>query len=241
VLLRANETYFKLDRRNRESEVSKIIESAGKAPVKVSSSVYAAFQAAEKVAKWSNGAFDITSPKGPGNYKDIKLKTQGSDNTVYLEKAGMAVSFDAIIDGFMADFIIKNIHASNMYNAMVKVGNVFRGIGQNLHGPWKITIEDDSGVFAKHALNITVTNVSVATVSASQYRGVSIFDPRTKEPIYMPSKGTAVVLQDAALAQGLAQAAFILGPDKGLEMLTKYAKGLIVDKNGRFMRTPGFL
>ena len=47
-------------------------------------------------------------------------------------------------------------------------------------------------------------------------------------------------LRDAALAEGIAYAAFVSGPEKGMALLSKYARGLIVNGEGQFLRTPGF-
>jgi len=238
VLSKINAVYTNLDWSNAQGEVSRVNANAGRGPVTVSSEVLAAFQAAKKVSSWTKGAFDITYFQGPGNYKDIEIDK--SNYTVGLKTAGMRVHFDKIIDGFLADVIIHYVYHANMHNAMVKVGSIFRGMGNGIRGPWRIQVQDDSGTFAKHALNLTVMNVGVAAVSASKYRGTSIIDPRSKRAINMPCKGVVAVMREAALANGLAEAVFVLGPDKGEKVLSKYAKGLIVNNRGRFIRTAGF-
>jgi thiamine biosynthesis lipoprotein ApbE len=237
VLSRANEAYFKLDWRNSGSEISRLQTSAGQGPQKVSPEVLAAFQAARKISEWTDGAFDITY-RGTGSFKDIKVDEGAS--TVEIKTPGLQLSFEGIIDGFLADMIIRYIYAAGMQNAMAKVGSIFRGVGQAMYGPWKIQVEDDSGVFAHHALNLTVQNTGVAAVSASEFRSESIIDPRTRQPMYPKCKGVVAVMKDAALAEGVARAVFVVGPEEGTSLLQKYAKGLIVDKNGRFIRTEGF-
>jgi len=237
VIAKANEVFGRLDWRNPRGEVARVNASAGAGPVQVSPEVFSAFQAAKKVSKWSKGAFDITYA-GPGNYRDIKISK--GKYTVELTKPGMKVYFDGIMEGFLADLMIRYLYTAGMRHAIVKVGSVFRGMGKTVNGPWKVQVQDDSGMFAKHALKLTVVDTGVATVSANQFRGVPIVDPRTRAQIRATCKGDVVVMKEAALAQGIAQAVFVLGPTEGLALLSKMGKGLIVDNNGQFIRSPGF-
>ncbi len=239
VSSKATETFTKLDWQNPSSDISKLNQSAGQGPIKVSDDVAHAIAEAMKISAWTNGAFDITYA-GSGSWRDIKVNEGNA--SVELKKSGMQLRFDNMMEGFLADLMIRYINTANMKNAMVKVGSVFRGMGQSIMGPWKIQVQDDEGTFAHHALNLTVRNAGIAAVSASQYREKPLIDPRSKSTISPPCRGTTIVMKDAAHAQGVAHAVFVLGPKKGYEMLTKMGKaaGLIVDSAGKFIRTPGF-
>ncbi len=239
LIAKANESFARLDWQNPQGDVARINASAGSGSVKVSDDVTAAFKAAVQSAGWTGGAFDIVVA-GDGSYKDISVN-EGS-STVELKKSGMQVHLDNMVNGFLAEFLIRYINAANMQNAMVKVGNVFRGIGSAMYGPWKIQVQDDAGTFAHHALNLSVSNTGIATVSASQFRAAPPVDGRTKQPIQPRCKGVTLVMNDAALAEGVAQGVFILGADEGMKLLEKLgkAKALIVDNDGKFMRSPGF-
>lgn len=239
VSSRATESFMRLDWQNPASDVARINASAGQDPVKVSEDVAHAFEEAKTISNWTGGAFDITA-SGAGSWKDIKVDLGAS--TVELKRSGMQARFDPLVEGFLAEYLIRMISGANMHNAMVKVGSVFRGVGQGLAGPWKIQVQDDEGTFAHHALNLVVSNAGIATVSANQFRGQPLIDPRSKQAINPPCKGTTIVMKNATQAQGVAMAVFVLGPEKGYEMLVKLgnARGLIVDGNGKFIRTPGF-
>lgn len=239
VSQRVSETFMRLDWQNPSGDVARVNASAGVGPVQVSPDVADAFEKAKKISSWTKGAFDITYA-GPGSYKNIRVNKGNS--SVELKKGGMQARFDNLIEGFLAEYMIRLIHTANMQNAMVKVGNVFRGMGSGVQGPWKIQVQDDAGTFAHHALNLVVSNAGIATASASQYRGRQLIDPRSKGAINPPCKGTTIVMKNAAEAQGIAFATFVLGPKKGYEMLVKLgnARGLIVDSAGKFIRTPGF-
>jgi thiamine biosynthesis lipoprotein ApbE len=101
-------------------------------------------------------------------------------------------------------------------------------------------MQDDEGTFALHALNLSIANTGVAAISRSQFRASPPIDPRTKMKIEPTCKGVVVLMDDAALAQGLAGAAFVLGPVEGMKLIEKHGKGVIVDNAGKFLRTPGF-
>ncbi len=239
IIARANQSYIRLDCQNPSSIVSQLNSRAGskEAQVVVPEDVLSSFQAAKKISSWTGGAFDITQ-SGSGSYKNIKIRNGSS--SVELKKSGMRVCFTPIIDGLMSDYILHSLKASNMGNAIVKVGNVFRGTGNSIAGPWKIEVRDDAGTYAHHALKLVVKNSGISTVSASQYRAKPLIDPRSKQRIALPCKGVTVVMQEAALAQGVARAVFILGPKEGFKLLSSKARGLIVSNSGQFLRTPGF-
>ncbi len=234
VSAKANEAYARLDDLNPQSDILRINAGAGSGSVKVADDVAAAFKAAQQAASWSGGAYDFIT--GTGTYRDVSV----GDSSVELKKAGMEAHLGGMLNGFFAEYLIRLINASSMQNAMVKVGNVFRGIGQGMYGPWKIQVQDDSGTYAHHALNLSVSNTGIATVSANQFRSGQLLDPRTKQQIAPRCKGVTLIMNDAALAEGVAQAIFVLGAEEGMKLLSKYGKGLIVDNDGKFLRSPGF-
>ncbi|MFA5812111.1 MAG: FAD:protein FMN transferase, partial [bacterium] len=207
VYQKANESYARLDWQNPSSEVSRINASAGQSGAPASDDVVEAFKTAQKISKWTNGAFDVIFG-GTGHYKDVSV----GGSSVNLKNAGMQAHFDGMIEGFMAELMIRYVYAAGMQNAMVKVGNTFRGIGMNVMGPWKIQVQDDEGGFAHHALNLSVSNTGIATVSANQFKAQPLVDPRTNSQVGQPCRGVTVVMNDAALAQGVANAVFLVGP-----------------------------
>lgn len=235
LIARANDSYLRLDWQNTSSEVAKVNAAAGAGAVGVSPEVASAFKVATKIAEWTGGAFDVTYA-GSGSWRDVKV----SGDSVELQKQGMNVRFDGMMEGYLADLIVFYIKSSGMTNAMVKVGDVFRGIGSSLHGPWKVQIEEATGIFAHHAISLTVENTAVAAASVDSLRGLNLIDPRSKGQKSPSCKGAVVVMKEAADAQGLAHAVFVLGPDEGMKLMTKMSKGMIIDNNGKFLRTPGF-
>lgn len=237
VVREAKDLYSRLDVSNREGEVSRINNNAGGWAIKVSWPVLEAFKSARKISEWTGGVFDIVL--SGGNYRSVIIDED--ESTVKLDKMGMNIDFSPIIDGYVADYIVKLIYTAKMENALVKVGKVFRGVGQSLYGPWRIEVEEDFAAAVKHSLKLTVLNSGVATVSVTEFRGRPLVDYRSKEIVPLRCKGTAIVMSDAAFAQGIAYAVFVLGPTMGYDFLNNFglARGLIVDSQGQFLKTAG--
>lgn len=237
LVQKANESYSNIDAQNPSGDVGKIIAAAGKDAVQVSPETVSAFEVALKVSKWSEGAFDITSGE-VGDWRDIKVSK--SSSTVKLSKAGMTVNLQNIAEGHVAEILIRLIKLANMNHALVKVGSTFRGMGQSINGPWKIEVMDNEGSFAHRAINLTVQDTGIATASAATYRINKLVDPRTKKQVEPKCRGIVVVAPDTATAQALANAAFVMGPQDGMKLISSYGKGLIVDLSGNFLRSQGF-
>jgi len=239
VAQRGNEAHAQLDWQNPGGDVGRINAAAGQGAVTVSEDTIAAFEEARRISDWTKGWFDVAA-SGQGSYKDIGIDKGG--RTVQLKKSGMQVRFDGMLEGFLAEYMARLIATANMQNAMVKVGNVFRGMGSGLAGPWKIQVQDSEGTYAHHALNLQVNNNAVATVSSNEFSTQELINPRNKERIAPPCKGVTLVMPNAAEAQGAAKAVFIAGPKDGYDLIAKMGKasGLIVDNAGKFIRTPGF-
>lgn len=236
----AKRTFTDLDWQNPASEIAKLNASSGKGEIKVSDNTVAILKAAERVSEWTHGAFDVSYASPSGNYSAIKINDQ--TRTIAIKKNGLQIRLDPIMDGFLADLMVRIIYAAGMQNTLVKMGNVFRGLGRSLHGPWKIQVQDDAGTYAHRALNLTVNNSGMATISQTDFRATQLYDPRSKNPVVIGCRGVTMIMNEAALAQGLARAIMVLGPVEGTTLMTKLGnvKGLIVDNAGKFIRSPGF-
>lgn len=237
----AKRIHLELDHRNPQGDVGKLNALNDTAEVKLTEDVFTAFKAADRVARWTNGAFDITYASENGDYNSYKLNEE--KNTIKIKKPGLKFRFDKIEQGYIADVLVRFIYAHGMKNALVKMGNVFRGIGSSLYGPWKVQIQDDAGTYAHRALNLGIQNSGAAILSRTQFNSSSpLIDPRSKQQIDPTIRGNTVVMKEAALAQAYAYALFVMGAKNGYEHSVALGQGkaLIVDNKGTFLRTPGF-
>ncbi len=230
VTQHADEAY-----RTISSDVARLNGSSSQAPASVGWQTAECVANARRVAEWTKVDI-LAAPGSSGGYKDVKVDVE--KRTIEFKKAGVRINIDPVINGYLADVLIRYIHASGMQNAMVKVGNVFRGVGVSLHGPWKIQVQEDSTTYARHALNLTVSDTAIATISSTQLPGRQVYDPRSGKNIATQCKGATIVMSEAALAEGVAYAVMIAGPKDGMKILERVgkARGLIVDKSGKFLR-----
>lgn len=97
---------------------------------------------------------------------------------------------------------------------------------------WQVGVQDPQD--RKKLLGVVVLNDGEALSTSAQYEQPGhIIDPRTGKPAGKCLSVT-VVAKDAALADALSTAVFVLGPADGIKLLGRYgAKALIVDRNGK--------
>lgn len=217
----AGRLYDQMNTANPASEVAKLNANHGGKPYPLSSELTSLFKAAERVAHSTSGAFDISQ----GHFRQIDLDEK--HNRVKLKDPTIQVRFDGIIEGFIADVLVRYIYSAGMKNMMIKIGPAFRALGQGVYEPWKLQVEDSLGVYANRAVNVFMGNSGAAAVSGNAQSCC---------------RGVTIAMKEAALAQGTAQAIFVLGIEEGKKLLEQIggAKWVIVDQKGNFIRSPGF-
>ena len=226
-----------LDEDNPSSEVSKVNDNAGVGFVEVGPELTTLIKAAKKANLWTGGAFDITLTPEIGNFKQIKI----SDNLVYLKKKGMRIGFKKIVSGYIADLLIRGIYNANLNDALVEVGQASRSIGAGVAGNFRTQVDDSEGTYAKRGITLDTSNVSVG----SSIRGVNAptFDPRwARQETFVPlARSVTIISRNAAISEALAHGIYILGPEKGMEIIRtlQNIRGVIVNNNGNFLKSPG--
>lgn len=222
------------DTNTPNSEISQINANAGKGAIQVSPEVVRLMELAKNVNDWTHGAFDITQT-GQGR----KVKVDTKHNTVLLKDVGIKITLDEVLYGYLADLTTQNLYNSGIQNLMVQVGGVSRSIGQSAVGPWRIDIADNNGTFAQRAISLSFSGLSVATVGMGHDQPT--VDPRNNNILLPQMKGIALLAQDAATAQAIANAMFVLGPN-GAASLANELQGMkyvILDNKGNMLKSPG--
>ncbi|MFH1874480.1 MAG: FAD:protein FMN transferase [Pseudomonadota bacterium] len=235
VVEEAKHTYLLLDANSSLSQVGQVNAAAGKKDgVKVNWQVLDAFKSAQSISKWTGGVFDIVD--GKNSYRNIEIDAKNS--TIRLMRTNMQVNFQEVMDGLLADYMMRLIQASGMKNALLKVGTVFRGIGNSVNGTWKIEIQENFASSVQHALKLSVINSAIAAISATDNKYRTVKDYRTGKSSNPGCKGVVLVMNTAVFAQGVAQAVYVMGPQEGSKFLDEFikARGLIVDANGQFIK-----
>lgn len=250
------------------STLSAVNRNAGIKPVKVPRELFNVIDAALKVSRVSDGAFDITwaSMRGlwdfrPGferapapeevnsrlglvDYRDAVMDPTGS--TVFLKRKGMAIGLGGIAKGYAVDKAMEVAVKSGIRNAIIKAGGDMRvqGIG-NSHG-WEVGIQDPRER-GRLLARLTLSNVSISTSGDYERFFIKdgvlyhhIMDPKTGYPA-RGTRSVTVIGPDTMTTDALSTAIFVLGPEKGLGLAEKLGQieAIIVDSDGVVRTTSG--
>jgi thiamine biosynthesis lipoprotein len=165
---------------------------------------------------------------------------------IKLEEPGMAVTLNALAQGFAADRVLAALRSHSIQHALVNTGEI-GAIGRKETGePWTVGIQHPRQPDAYVALASLVdccmaTSGDYATRFSDDYVRHHIFDPATgQSPRELAS---VTVTAPAGLdADGLATAILVLGLEKGLKLLQAFpkAEAFLVLKDSQTVSTPGF-
>jgi thiamine biosynthesis lipoprotein len=101
---------------------------------------------------------------------------------------------------------------------------------------WRVGIQGPrvQGLGSRKIIGVVVLNNGDALSTSGQYEQPGhIVDPRSGKPADKCLSVT-VVAKDAALADALSTAVFVLGPADGWQLLEKFkAKAFVIDRNGK--------
>jgi len=252
------------------SQVSKINQMAGKEKVVVDPELVKIIKFSQDVSDKLGGSFDITvgpltklwgiGHKGeyvPSqaeidkvlplvNYHLVEVDTTA--NTIYLPKAGMMLDLGAIAKGYATDQAVEVLKAKGITSALVNAGGDVRVIGNKPDGkPWRIGIQhprDPDGISAKLALTEWDTMETSGDyqrfMMKDGIRYSHILDPRTG---WQPREVSSVTMVNSSSTYGdvLSKPIFVLGVEKGLELLKQFPgnEAVIVTLDGKIIITPG--
>lgn len=210
---------------------------------------------AARVAELSRGAFDITvQPLWAmrGEKPDATTlalvdwrKVEVSDERVRLAP-GMAITLNGIAQGHATDAAMRVMRAHGVEHALIDAGE-FSAHGMNAENvPWSIGIQHPRERDAYAALTrlenrCLATSGDYETSFSKDFSRHHILDPRTgQSPGELAS--VSVLAPTAMAADALSTALFVLGPQRGIELLRDFpgTDALIILKNGRHLATTGF-
>jgi thiamine biosynthesis lipoprotein len=248
----------------RDSEVSRINANAGIAPVKVGPETLEVIEMAQKTAKLSGGVFDISFYAMHGIWKfdeDLVAKVPSPEeikkrlalvdyrniivdhakSTVFLAKKGMGISLGGIAKGYAVDRAVAILRRAGFSDAIVQAGGDLMCSGSKGGRPWVTGIRDPRGarnaVFAKmmltnHAFSTAGDYERFFMLGGKRYH--HILDPRTGYPA-TKSHSVTIYAPSAFIADAVDDAVFILGWQKGFEMLDKLddVGAVVVDDKGK--------
>ncbi len=243
---------------SEDSITSLINKNAGIKSVSLPLEVCRLMQRGFQITELTQGAFDITTAplKKLYNFKQEKLKLPseeilnttletigsinihlGKNESVYLTKKGMQISFAGIGKGYAADCVKKIWEDNGVKSGVINASGDLCVIGKKPDGSkWKIGIPDPEDR-SKMILYIPVNEGAVATSGDyEQYfildgeRYSHTIDPRTGLPV-KGIKSVTVAGPSAELCDALATAVTVMGINVGLHLIDQLPKthALIVD------------
>lgn len=258
------------DAHSPDSEVSRLNASAGMEEIRISDDLHSILAAAQEVNRESGGAFDITvyplsvlwsmrEEKWVPADEEVKLAMthvdsdglriwlQGFVPMARLSSEGMGVDLGAIAKGYAAKRAADALRRNGVDSALVDAGGDLYAIGKGPAGaPWKIAIkhprrpDEYLGVVKMGEGAISTSGDYERFFEKEGVRYHHIIDPRTGYPA-MESQSATVIGPCPMLADALSTAVFVLGPEEGLQLLSKYPgyHGLIVVSDGSIALSPG--
>jgi thiamine biosynthesis lipoprotein len=232
-----------------DSELSRLGARSGGPAIEVGDDLYRVLDASIAVSRASGGAFDVTvgplvslwrearktrelpsgeridAARASVGWESIELDAR--HRTVRLAKPDMRLDVGGIGKGFACDEALKVLQAHAIDRAFVALsGDIRFGAPPPGRKGWKVTAT--SGDRAASAEQLTLANCAVSTsgdteqfVEIGGERYSHIIDPHTGEALTSRIRVT-VMARDGTTADALATAASVLGPDEGIDFVTRF-------------------
>lgn len=258
-----------------DSELNRINREAGRGPVAVSAEMFEVLARARELSRLTEGAFDVTvgplmeiwgffperegKDPSPGEIGAVlsrvgweKLELDRDRQTVRFLSPGLEIDLGALAKGYVVDRLAACLVEEGVDAALINAGGDIYGLGRHPEGRgWRIGVEHPR----REGEILAVLELEDRAVATSgDYRNYfirhnrrysHIIDPRTGEPAGTGVVESTVLAPDCLTADGLTTALFVLGPERGLEILEagESWEGLVIIQSDEGMvtrRTEGF-
>ena len=222
-----------------DSEISRVNDSAAKAPVAVTAELFGLLQTAVQYSGLSKGAFDITyasvgylydyrqhfhpdekaiaTALPTVDYRQLRL--DAVRRTVAFGKPGMRIDLGGIAKGYAVDRGIQILKDRGFTHAMVNAGGDTRVNGDRFGKPWIVGIRHPD---RKDEIALRIPLVDAAFSTSGDYEryfdegGVRyhhIIDPKTGRSPHAV-RSVTIIASNATRTDGLSKTVFILGPPR---------------------------
>ncbi len=231
----AETSHHLLDLLTQSQKLSEITDGAFDITIKPLVDLYQGYAAEGTLPN----ADQIETTRQLVNYKNVNI----SGKNVSLAKAGMAITLDGIAKGYIVDQGVAELRQHGFGDVLVEAGGDLLASGNQNHPQgWQIGVQSPRTEEILTRFNIQDQAVATSgdylqsfTADLSLHH---ILDPRTG----YSSSGLAsatILAPTGALADGLATAVMVLGPERGIELLESLTEceGYLVTKSGEIKRT----
>lgn len=251
------------------TQISKVNQNAGIAPVRVDAEVFALTERALHFSRITNGAFDIsfaamdriwkfdgsmTAMPSPDaikrsvrnvGYQHIILDKAKS--TIFLRQKGMKIGFGALGEGYAADRCRQMMLARGINAGIVNGSGDMSTWGKQPNGDdWAIGITNP---LQRDTLFAVVPLKQPAVVTSGSYEKFVVFDGKRYAHIINPKTGypatgvssVTVFGPSAETANGFSTSLMVLGKDAGLKLIQKHPnyQYILITDEGQIISSPG--
>ncbi len=243
ALMSANEADYD------DTELIRVNRNAGRRPVEVSDETFYVVTEAIRFAEMTGGAFDPTvlplfrlwgmdspDPAVPDEreirevlelvgYEAVEIDPER--RTVYLPRPGMQLDLGGIAKGYAVNESARVMREMGVNHAILDFGGDIVTIGTRPDGsPWRIGVQHPGGQRGQFLGILGSVNESVVSSGAYErffvengVRYHHIFDPDTGMPSDAGPTSVTVVGPDATTTDALSTAIFVMGVERGLELI----------------------
>ena len=249
-----------------ESELSQINARAAEEPVKVDPELFDLIKLSLHFSEITEGAFDITyasvghlydfpnhvhpteaqikSALPAVNFRNLLLDPV--NHSVRFEHKGMRIDLGGIGKGYAVDRGIDILKARGIKHAVVTAGGDTRIIGDHMGRPWVVAIrhpDDENKIVTKIPLIDTAMSTSGDYERFFDENGVRyhhIIDPHTGHSASKVRSAT-ILGPTATETDGMSKTAFVLGPEKALEIINRMPQydAVFVRPDGKVLYSNG--
>jgi len=253
------------------SDIDKINRNSGEKELVVSEETLELTERALYYSELSKGAFDLTiyplvklwgvgteNAKVPSKEEiEEKLKLIDYNNvhidrdkmSILVEKENGGIDLGAIAKGYIGDEVKEIFLNYGITSGYLNLGGNVVVIGGKLDGsPWKIGVRNPYGENGEYFGILRVTDKTVVTsgnyerfLIENGKRYHHILDTESGYPVENSVVSTTIIAQKSEDGDGLSTATFVLGKDKGIELLESLegVEGIVVMENREVYLTSG--
>ena len=250
------------------SEISRVNDHAAEAPMVISDELFGLVERSLELSAMSGGAFDITYDS-VGYLYDFRARQRPTDRqieerisavdyrhvvldrarrTIFFEASGVRINLGGIAKGYVVERAAAMLRARGVEHALLNAGGDTRVIGDRRGQPWIVGIRHPR-VADEVVTRLPLVDEAISTsgdyeryFEENGHRYHHIINPATGRP----TEGiltVTVIGPDGTMTDGLDTAIFVLGVEKGLELIEAYPdyETIIVDAAGKVSYSKGLM
>jgi thiamine biosynthesis lipoprotein len=249
-----------------ESQLSAVNAHAFERPVTVDPEIIEVVTRSFDFSRMSAGAFDVTyasvgylydyrahrRPSGEQvaaalptiDYRQVQVDRER--NTIRFLRKGVRIDLGGIAKGYAVDRSIDRLRDLGIEHAMVNAGGDTRLLGDRRGKPWIVGVRDPRNE-GRMVTRLPLENEAIST--SGDYERYFEEDGVRYHHILVPGTGdvaravrsATVIGPDATLTDGLSTTVFVLGVERGMELVSRLpgVEAVIVDKDGLIFYSDG--